>query len=234
MSFFKLASVALVSVTVLGTGLKAQACEKINEFEGLIFDAGAFVAPQDMETSLDGALLKGVEKVVLYPHPAADKANQPDALEETFPDLVLRGNAPWSEADPVIWPEPLGTEDLGRLGSELARHSTRRYLLSHISRFDPELLVATFQQNPNLWLGLNKTDLELLNKSCGQGLLSRLYEIGPARLVFASFGQKEGWKYYKWTIKSLRKLAGYLPPDQADAILFRNAEELYNLAVNAP
>ncbi|SCA57524.1 exported hypothetical protein [Candidatus Terasakiella magnetica] len=231
MSFLKLASVALLSVSILS---KAQACDPIHEFEGLIFDAGAFVGENQMETYLDNALLSGVEKAVLFPHPNMTKGNEPASLEQVFPDLVLQGDQPWSNAAAVIWPEPMNAEYLAFFGDELDENRKRNYLLSGITRFDEKTILRLVKNHPNLWVGLNKQDIEAANKQCGAGLLSQLFEVAPGRLVFSSFGEEKVWKYYKWTIKSLRKLASYLPEDQADALMFRNGEELYNVAVNAP
>lgn len=214
--------------------IKAQTCPELNSFNGLIFDAGAFVASQGMEGYLDQALTYGVEKTVLYPHPAADDANQPMALEESFPDLVVRGNAPWSEATPVIWPEPITTNMITSLAAELGRNAQQPYLLSHVSRFDLDLIRDWLGTYPNLWIGFSDTEIAELVETCAQGALADLMKAASNRVVFASFGKDQGWDEYKWTIRKLKKLSAFLPQRQAEALLYKNAEELFKLSVTAP
>lgn len=209
-------------------------CEQINSFSGLIFDAGAFVAETDMEAHLDRALTYGVEKAVLFPHPAAQEGNHPTDLEDIFPDLVVRGTAPWSDAKAVIWPEPISTSMFGHLEVELSRFPDRHYLLGHVSRFNPKTLEKWLTLYPNLWLGFGKPEIDMMVDSCATGEMAGLMRAAKHRAVFASFGGEKEWKNYKWTIRKLKKLASYLSPEQADGLLFKNAEELYKLSVNAP
>ncbi|NVK17499.1 MAG: hypothetical protein HWE30_02250 [Methylocystaceae bacterium] len=212
----------------------SESCKIINSFSGLIFDAGAFVGATDMEAHLDRALTYGVEKAVLFPHPDAQGGNHPIELEETFPDLVVRGNAPWSNASAVIWPEPISKSMFGHLETELARFPDRNYLLGHVSRFNLKTLERWLKTYPNLWIGFGKPEIDQMVENCGQGALSKLMRAASNRVVFASYGKAEGWENYKWTIRKLKKLAEYLSPTEADALLFKNAEELYKLSVNAP
>ncbi len=218
----------------LWTAAQAQNCREINEFEGLIFDGGAFVSPEGMETYLDKALLAGVEKIALYPYPHSSAENKPEALERIFPDLVLQGASPWSKAPPVIWPEPLVAEDLGLLKDEMERHAERTYLLSALHRFSPQMLIKMVKQHHNLWLGLDGQDVQNLLKNCGGEPWGKVIEAAQNRLVFASFGGKENWRHYGRTIADLRKLAALMSEQEADALMFRNAQELFNVAVNAP
>ncbi|WP_417830909.1 hypothetical protein [Terasakiella sp.] len=217
-----------------GQAVQAQSCKPISQFEGLFFDAGAFVGDQNMERSLENALVEGVEKVVLFPAPVTQPANRPRALEKVFPDLVLRGASPWSKASPVIWPEPLDITMFGSLADEMARHPDRTYLISHLSRFDPKQLSKLLDKAPNLWLGLSGEDLKILNKQCANGPLQSLVDQADGRLVFASFGQDRHWQNYKKTIQSLRNYIALLSEEKSEAIAFRNAEHLYKVAVNAP
>jgi len=224
---------AVVSFAGISPGHAAE-CEQINHFEGLIFDAGAFPADVAMPSALDEALFLGVEKVTLFPHPAAKGENRPGLLEKSFPDLVIRGFKPWSKAAPVIWPEPLQAGDLGRLADEMARHPERSYLLSSLSRFDPQALERLAGRSPNLWFGVGPADLKALLKSCAQGPLQDIINQVEGRVVFTSFGGARNWKYYKYIIADLRAYAALIEARQADAILFRNAQTLYDIAVNAP
>jgi len=231
-----LTSVLMAAVVSVGGILPSHAgkCKQINHFEGLIFDAGAFPADAAMPAFLDEALFLGVEKVSLFPHPEAKGENRPGKLEKIFPDLVVRGFKPWSKAAPVVWPEPMKSGDLGRLGDEMARHPKRTYLLSSLSRFDPKVLARLVARSPNLWLGVGPTDLKGLAKNCAQGPLQDLLNRVEGRVVFTSFGGGRNWKDYKYIIADLRAYAALIEARQADAILFRNAQTLYDIAVNAP
>lgn len=231
-----LTSVLLSAAFLFNVVADSQAgeCKQINHFEGLIFDAGAFPADSTMPSFLDEALFLGVEKVTLFPHPEATGENRPGELEKIFPDLVVRGFKPWSKAAPVIWPEPIAQGDLGRLSDEMARHPKRTYLLSSLSRFDVGVLVRLLDRAPNLWLGVGPADLKTLVKSCAQGPLQDLLNRAEGRVVFTSFGGVRNWKYYKYIIADLRAYAAIIEARQADAILFRNAQTLYDIAVNAP
>jgi hypothetical protein len=228
----------LLLATVFGLGLTGtqafSACTVVNEFEGLIFDAGGFPASENMESHLDRALQYGVEKVVLFPHPASEKGNKPSELEEIFPDLVVRGFKPWSNAPAVIWPEPISHDMLGSLEAELERHSDRFFLLGNVMRFDLQLVIRLAENYKNLWIGFGAKEVEALNKSCAEGPLGELMDVAPGRFVFSSYGADEGWKNYRWTISKLKKALTYLPSEKADALAYRNAEGLYDLAVNAP
>jgi len=228
---FILTAILLASA---GQEARAQSCNPITDFDGLFFDAGAFVSDQNMEGNLENALLYGVEKVVLFPTPVTHSANRPPALEKVFPDLVIRGASPWSKAHPVIWPEPLDITMFGPLADEMARHPDRNYLISHLSRFDPERLSKLFKKSPNLWLGLSAEDLKILTAQCANGPLQSLVDQAEGRLVFASFGQDQNWRNYKKTIQSLRNYIALLNEQKAEAMAFRNAEHLYKIAVNAP
>lgn len=214
--------------------VKAQTCSEISNFDGLIFDAGAFVASTGMEGYLDQALTYGVEKTVLYPHPSADESNQPVALEESFPDLVVRGNAPWSEAEPVVWPEPITSNMINSLEDELVRNADQPYLLSNVSRFDTAVIQRWLGTHKNLWIGLSDQEVTQLVESCAQGPVADLMRAAPNRVVFSSFGKDEGWKEYKWTIRKLKRLATYLSAPEAQALLYKNAEDLFKLSVTAP
>lgn len=212
----------------------AKSCPEINDFEGLIFDAGSFPASKGMEGYLDKALLLSVEKAVLFPHPDATKGNTPKELEAIFPDLVVQGTKPWSNSPSVIWPEPLSRENVGHLEAELERHSDRIYLLSNPLRFDLAYISRLMKNYKNLWVGYGVNEIKALLSSCGEGDLSHLMQVAQGRFVFTSFGQNTGWETYKKTIQKLKKLSLILPANQANGLLYQNAEELYNLAVNAP
>jgi hypothetical protein len=218
----------------LSPSVSAQPCHKIHDFEGLIFDGGAFPAPEAMEKRLDFALSQGVTKVVLFPHPTAQGPNASRTLKKVFPDLVVRGTDPWSKVSGIVWPEPLSSDDLSDLEDDLMAFPDRNFLLGHLSRFDLKLLLKLVQSNKNLWLGLNDDDVTLLLKTCGQGELGKLLQTARERVVYTSFGLKDGWANYKWQIARLKELSSLLPIDEADGLVFRNAEELYGLAVNAP
>ncbi len=226
--------VALLLAVGLFMGTAAANCQKVSDFDGLIFDAGSFPASHGMEGHLDRALKEHVEKVVLFPHPAATQGNKPKDLEGIFPDLVVRGNQPWSNSPAVIWPEPMGKTGLGRLEAELARYPDRLYLLGNIQRFDGKLLQRLVGTYKNLWIGYGKNEIELMLKSCADDELGNLMRAAQGRFVFASSGGDENWKNYKWTVRKLKKLLSFLPAEQAEALAYRNAESLYDLAVNAP
>lgn len=232
LSRFFYASALCLGLSV--SAVKAQTCSEINSFDGLIFDAGAFVASTGMEGYLDQALTYGVEKTVLYPHPSADAANQPMALEGSFPDLVVRGNAPWSEAKPVVWPEPITSNMINSLEDQLGRNSEQPYLLSNVSRFDTAVIQRWLGAHDNLWIGLSDQEVSQLVESCAQGPVADLMRAAPNRVVFSSFGMDDGWKEYKWTIRKLKRLATYLSASEAQALLYKNAEELFKLSVTAP
>lgn len=226
----------LLSVLVL-TGQDSLAntdCQTLHAPEGLIFDAGAFVADQNMEIYLDEALLKGVAKVALFPHPDSSPHNRPSVLEEIFPDLVLQGARPWSKAPGVVWPEPLGPDTLDQLASDLARHPERNFLLSGLMRFESTDIKRLLLRHPNLWVGLDHDSLKALDESCASGALREVIDTAHNRTVFASFGETQNWKAYKYILRRLNKTMALLGKDQADAILFKNAEQLYQVAVNAP
>lgn len=224
--------VALLAGTPMS--VNAGSCKQVNQFEGLIFDAGAFPAFQNMESHLDKALSLGVEKVVLFPYPGVGKDNSPKALEESFPDLVVRGHKPWSKAPAVIWPDPLLPENAGLLEVELDRYAGRQFLLGNPLRFDQDYILRLAKKHKNLWIGFSSEEVAALLESCGDGWLGQIMNVAQGRVVFTSFGQERGWENYKNLIRNLKKLADSLPADKADALMFRNAEELYNLAVNAP
>lgn len=228
---FTLAGLLLVSGLSSAQG---ESCQSGSVFNGVIFDAGAFPSGTNMESRLDDALHFGVEKVVLFPHPDAKGDNRPTALEESFPDLVVRGDDPWSNAAPVIWPEPMEASWFGRLGDELARNPTRKYLLSYPSRFELNHLRHLIKTAPNLWLGLSAPDLKILVKNCAKGDLQSLVDLADGRVVFSSFGGDQNWQSYKWAIRSLRRYIALLDPVTGEALAHRNAEVLYKLAVNAP
>lgn len=224
----------LLSIFFLITDVHAQSCKVINDFDGLIFDAGAYPALEGMVERLDFALSKGVEKVVLFPHPIASKGNEPEALEDTFPDLVVQGRKPWSNADGVIWPEPLLSNGLKVLEAKLAGSPDQKILLSHISRFDGDELLRLVKEHENLWLGLSDAEVKILLQTCAKGGIRKLMSQAHGRLVYASFGLGDAWKNYKWQIARLKELATLLPKVEGEALIFRNAEELYGLSVNAP
>ncbi len=234
MSALKPFILATFLLACTGQETRAQSCNPISQFEGLFFDAGAFVGDQNMEANLENALLQGVEKVVLFPAPVTQPVNHPYALENVFPDLVIRGASPWSKASPVIWPEPLDITMFGPLADEMARYPNRNYLISHLSRFDPKRLSKLLDKAPNLWLGLSWEDLKILNKQCANGPLQSLVDQAEGRLVFASFGQDQNWRNYKKTVQALRNYIALLSEPKGEAIAFRNAEHLYKVAVNAP
>lgn len=223
---------------IVGTSLllarPASACTEINAFDGLIFDAGSFPAKQNMETYLDKALTYGVEKVVLFPHPDVTKGNHPHELEEIFPDLVVRGTKPWSKSPPIVWPEPMNTASIGSLEAELERYSDRLFLLGGLSRFDMDYLHRLARDYKNLWFGFGVSEIDPLLETCGGGPWGKLMDVAKGRYVFASFGQNNSWKSYRKTVKKLKKLANLMAEEKANALAFRNAESLYNLAVNAP
>ncbi|WP_417781804.1 hypothetical protein [Terasakiella pusilla] len=234
MTLSRLLCAGTLCVGLSVSAVKAETCPEINSFDGLIFDAGAFVASTGMEGYLDQALTYGVEKAVLYPHPFADDNNQPPALEESFPDLVVRGNAPWSDAAPVIWPEPITSNMISSFEAELVRNADQPYLLSHVSRFDAKVIKRWLGVHHNLWIGFSEPEVTQLVDSCAQGPLADLMRAAGNRVVFSSFGKDRGWKEYKWTIRKLKKLSTYLPAAQAEALLYKNAEELFKLSVTAP
>lgn len=187
-----------------------------------------------MHTYLDQALLEGVEKAVLFPYPHAGEENQPPALEESFPDLVLQGDKPWSKAPSVIWTEPMDEDLLGSLFEELPLYSERSFILSHLSRFDLSIVERLARENKNLWLGFSPEDIRILKADCAKGDLGKLLEKFPNRSLFTSYGQEKNWKSYKWIIRDLKTTAQFVPAKLADNLLFKNAEELYKLPVNAP
>ncbi|NVJ93526.1 MAG: hypothetical protein HWE34_17805 [Methylocystaceae bacterium] len=206
----------------------------VNEFSGLIFDAGAFPAATGMERNLDNALRYGVEKVVLFAQPDAVVESDPQALEEIFPDLVLRGNEPWSKAPGVIWADPMTSDMLDALAQKLSKFKNSKFLLGNVARFDLEHVKNLVRNHHNLWIGFGRDEIERLQATCVQGPLYTLMKAARNRVVFASFGGDEGWKSYKWTIRKLKKLATLMSPAQADAFIYKNAEELYGVPVNAP
>lgn len=235
MSFFKIISTILLILSCVTSGAQAQTqCKAVNEFSGLIFDAGAFPAPSGMEQSLDNALRYGVEKVVLFAQLGVVVENDPQALEEIFPDLVLRGNEPWSKAPGVIWVDPMTPDMLDGLGQKLNKFKNSKFLLGNVARFDLEHVRKLVRNHRNLWIGFGHDEIERLQATCVKGPLYALMQAAKNRVVFASFGGDKGWKSYKWTIRKLKELATLLPPAQADAFIFKNAEELYGLPVNAP
>lgn len=234
MSLSRLLYASTLCLGLSVSGVKAETCPELNSFDGLIFDAGAFVASTGMEGYLDQALTYGVEKAVLYPHPFADDDNQPIALEESFPDLVVRGNAPWSEAAPVIWPEPITSNMISSFEAELVRNADQPYLLSNVSRFDLKVIKSWMATHQNLWIGFSEPEITQLVDSCAKGPLVDLMRAADNRVVFSSFGKDVGWKDYKWTIRKLKKLSTYLPTGQAQGLLYKNAEELFKLSVTAP
>jgi hypothetical protein len=235
MSFFKIILSIFFLLTCFATRAEAQTqCKVINEFSGLIFDAGAFPATTGMEQSLDNALRYGVEKVVLFDQSNAVVENDPQALEEMFPDLVLRGNEPWSKAPGVIWADPMTPDMLDALEQKLSTFKNSKFLLGNVARFDLKEVQKLVQEHRNLWIGFGRDEVEHLQATCVKGPLHALMKTAKNRVVFASFGGDEGWKSYKWTIRKLKELATFLPAAQADAFIFKNAEELYGLPVNAP
>lgn len=225
---------ALLFALSLSGVVNAESCKVINNFEGLVFDAGAYPALDGMVERLDFALSKGVEKVVLFPHPIASKGNDPEALEEVFPDLVVQGLNPWSDAAGVIWPEPLSSNGLAELQAKLVNFPDQKILLSHISRFENDALLKLVKAHKNLWLGLSDVEVKILLQTCANGDIRELMSQAQGRLVFASFGLGDAWKNYKWQIARLKKLATLLPKTDGEALVFRNAEELYGLSVTAP
>jgi len=218
----------------LSANVYAASCEVISEFEGLIFDAGAFPASKAMEERLDFALLNGVEKITLFPHPATVQGNQPEELEETFPDLIIQGARPWGEGPVVVWPEPLSPSGLHKLEEDLINFPNRMFLLGHVSRFKSKIILRLVEEHKNLWLGLNDADIKTLLETCGTGPIRRLMTLANERVVFTSFGLGNSWKNYKWQIARLKKLASLLPKAEAEALIFYNAEQLYGISVNAP
>jgi len=234
MTFLRLFCATAVATVLSMTLAHAKSCSVQHPFRGLVFDAGAYVATDQMERYLDQALTYGVEKSVLFPHPDAHEGNQPLDLEEVFPDLVVQGDAPWNDADPIYWSEPLHMDRLSGFADEVTSHPDRAYLLSHISRFDVGEVKRMVKSHPNLWIGFGKPEIEAMLKTCATGPVATLMRAADGRVVFSSYGGDEQWKNYKWTQRKLKRLSTYLSPKEADALLFKNAEELYNLAVNAP
>jgi len=232
---FKRNLTAFALFTLLSTGFAyAENCAQKNTFSGLIFDAGAFPSPQNMENHLDKALSYGVEKVVLFPHASAQPGNKPDELEEIFPDLVVQGEAPWNDGEAIVWAEEIVKSGLDALGAELEANPMQAFLLPNPLRYDLKTVLNMQKQYENLWIGFGVDEIEALLKTCAKGDVARLMDVSDGKVVFASYGQFQGWKSYKWTIRKLKKLASVLPKQKADAFIFGNAEELYNLAVNAP
>jgi hypothetical protein len=211
-------------------------CKIIHDYRGLVFDAGALALHEDMPSRLDLALMRGVEKVVLFDHVGQLKSQSPEDLEEQFPDLVLQAKQPWSGAEAVKWADVLVGQDgsLETLGDELSANPDQTYLLSHLSRFDLDVLKSLASNHPNLWLGFNAQDVKGLLSDCSKSKLDRFMREFSERIVFSSFGAPDDWKYYKYTIRNLRKLAGLWDENRAQKLLIKNAEQLYRVAVNAP
>ncbi|MDV7340663.1 hypothetical protein RYZ26_13740 [Terasakiella sp. A23] len=235
MTFQRLLSALVVtSCVAMNTAAQADDCTVLHSFRGLVFDAGAVVAVNDMEQHLDRALTYGVEKTVLYPNDMAEEGNQPADLEEVFPDLVIQGQAPWHDGAPVVWADNVMEHGLLGLEKKLLEQPGQMFVLGNFTRFNLVQVQRLLKNHRNLWIGFGRAEIDTLVESCATGEVAAFMRKADGRVVFASSGGDMQWKNYKWTLRKLKKLSSYLSIKESDAFLFRNAEELFNIAVNAP
>lgn len=214
----------------LGCVLNAQAvaasCDVQRPYEALIFDGATGVDDTDLPARLDEALTYKVEKMVFFENSKEDQTAIDD-LAEIFPDLVVQAKDPWSAAAPVYALDG-GQDDVASRLPDLKSVPVVLYGLAALASDDLKKWAADY---PNLWFGISKPELDLLEETCLDHPIGAFLRDHDKRVVFASAGQLHD---YKWTVRALRRVLSYMPPALAHQLAYENAERLYEMAVTAP
>lgn len=203
-------------------------CDTTQMTSGLIFDAAAYPVTNSQERYLDKALTLGVEKVVFFAPPVATNDISLEDLEAYAPDLVLQGQAPWSQADPVHFIDTRSDDWQNALSHDGPK------LIAPLTAENRDAVSLAAQSDHQLYIGIDDDLIQRILAACAQGEWSKFLRAHDQKIVYTSLGSEESWRYYGFYTNRLRKAASLLDEDLSLRLMHKNAETLYEISVNAP